>query len=419
MNKKTIGVTILFLCFIFSVPAFSQLPDSDADGVPDDEDVCPFLKGIKNNKGCPEEEKKSAAATYITQQNFDEILETICENAMPGRKAAGAIGEKTMTTFSLNGKDKNLPVTYYVAKDMKSIITHIPLSKVVTEYEEVLKYVNKLFANSSACWGAYKKIVLERPKAGQDASGIYATTQNSLFASLINERVSTTETRVQLNILKTIYPDNKKTIAPVTFPTNKKTVPVAGKPFAIVLKPGNKLIYNWSDGIQNFKFLITLKKIGSVVSYEYEITPGDNLTVFKDGLTRLRGTTTIIGTALTKPDDYYLIMQDNTNYTLNENFSSLLWISKKVHTELASAKRKTIFSINGENKGEYQFSLKDKKYPISLNGRIILAGHVEAFHKKDGLIHHTLNILDNIAFPLLLKIQTPEFSLTLHDIITQ
>ena len=52
--KKLIFIPVLFLFFILSCYiTYSQLPDSDGDGVFDNEDACPFVKGVKENKGCP------------------------------------------------------------------------------------------------------------------------------------------------------------------------------------------------------------------------------------------------------------------------------------------------------------------------------------------------------------------------------
>jgi len=38
-------------------------PDSDNDGVADKDDKCPKVKGTKKNKGCPEEVKKQDPTT--------------------------------------------------------------------------------------------------------------------------------------------------------------------------------------------------------------------------------------------------------------------------------------------------------------------------------------------------------------------
>ena len=56
------------------VPALNGCPDSDGDGVPDYKDVCPDVKGLKNMKGCPDSDGDGIA------DNEDE-----CPN-MPGKK---------------------------------------------------------------------------------------------------------------------------------------------------------------------------------------------------------------------------------------------------------------------------------------------------------------------------------------------
>ena len=45
---------LLALLITFGLISFSQTPpDDDNDSVPNSEDECPFIKGTKENKGCP------------------------------------------------------------------------------------------------------------------------------------------------------------------------------------------------------------------------------------------------------------------------------------------------------------------------------------------------------------------------------
>ncbi len=62
--------TIYLLCcfFIMSDLSAQGSPDSDKDGVPDNEDVCPFTAGSKANKGCPDENKKITTPAKVTVQ---------------------------------------------------------------------------------------------------------------------------------------------------------------------------------------------------------------------------------------------------------------------------------------------------------------------------------------------------------------
>ncbi len=50
--------------------------DTDADGVPDDEDNCPEVKGIAANGGCPEEKPKSFTYKIIQFEFNSSVLKT-------------------------------------------------------------------------------------------------------------------------------------------------------------------------------------------------------------------------------------------------------------------------------------------------------------------------------------------------------
>ncbi len=69
---------ILFLLF-FAITFFqAQTTDSDSDGIPDTEDQCPTLAGIKENYGCPETMRKNCA--YFRQKDEEAFAKFKIEN---------------------------------------------------------------------------------------------------------------------------------------------------------------------------------------------------------------------------------------------------------------------------------------------------------------------------------------------------
>lgn len=53
MRKAFFLFQLIFICLCTT----GQMPDSDGDGIYDNDDVCPFVAGTKENKGCPAEKK--------------------------------------------------------------------------------------------------------------------------------------------------------------------------------------------------------------------------------------------------------------------------------------------------------------------------------------------------------------------------
>ncbi|MCA6065885.1 hypothetical protein JI747_001760 [Chryseobacterium sp. RG1] len=69
---------ILFL-FLFAITYFqAQTIDTDSDGIPDTEDQCPTLAGIKENYGCPETMRKNCA--YFRQKDEEVFTKFKIEN---------------------------------------------------------------------------------------------------------------------------------------------------------------------------------------------------------------------------------------------------------------------------------------------------------------------------------------------------
>jgi hypothetical protein len=69
----------LLLLLLFSVSSFTQTPiDTDNDGLPDNEDLCPSIAGIKQNKGCPSQTiELTEADKKLFIKNFQTILQHI------------------------------------------------------------------------------------------------------------------------------------------------------------------------------------------------------------------------------------------------------------------------------------------------------------------------------------------------------
>ena len=142
-----------FIIIIAGNALLAQPPDSDGDGVPDSEDVCPAVKGTKANKGCPD-----AAATkttgYFAKDDFTAILDVICKSELakyrhpqvPAQQLEGVA-----TTLPQTGVNKQFPV-YYSTDGKGSFIAMLILSNQVNEFAKAVDFVQQqLLYNSSSC----------------------------------------------------------------------------------------------------------------------------------------------------------------------------------------------------------------------------------------------------------------------------
>jgi len=147
-----------FIIIIAGNVLFAQTPDSDADGVPDSEDLCPTTKGTKANKGCPDAAAGNKTTNYFAKDDFTTILDVICKSELakyrhpqvPAQQLEGIA-----TTLPHTGVNKQFPV-YYSTDGKGSFIAMLILSNQPAEFNEAVNFVQQqLLYNSSSCL-AYK-----------------------------------------------------------------------------------------------------------------------------------------------------------------------------------------------------------------------------------------------------------------------
>lgn len=134
--------------------AFAQAPDSDNDGVPDSEDVCPRVKGTKANKGCPDAAAGTKTTDYFAKDDFTTILDVICKSELakyrhpqvPAQQLEGVV-----TTLPQTGVNKQFPV-YYSTDGKGSFIAMLILTNQLSEFNKAVEFVHQqLLINSSSC----------------------------------------------------------------------------------------------------------------------------------------------------------------------------------------------------------------------------------------------------------------------------
>lgn len=215
--KKTL---LVFPALIFSLLLMAQgPPDSDGDGISDSEDVCPFTKGTKAAKGCPEE-TKPAPCTYITPASFDAVLTALCNNTTHRQVKAKLENNKNLlTSFAKNGTAQNLPV-YYKQTGPDNYTLTLALSNRPADTTTILDCINRLFRESAVCNGQYKRVQLTYTPASKRYSDVYASDGAGLFFYLENIK-SAGKYLVQLRIARVTYKETPQQVPVKSPPVNE------------------------------------------------------------------------------------------------------------------------------------------------------------------------------------------------------
>ncbi|MBL7746580.1 MAG: hypothetical protein JNM19_04085, partial [Chitinophagaceae bacterium] len=181
--KKSI---VLIQSLVFSLLLIAQgPPDTDGDGISDSEDVCPFTKGTKAAKGCPEA-VQPPSCNYISKANFEAILSAVCSNTVNRKVKAKLENNKNLLTdFSKNGIAKNLPVYYKQTKPDNYTLT-LGLSNRLADTTAILDCINSFFRESAVCNGRYNRVQLTYTPASKRYSDVYAADGAGLFFYLEN-----------------------------------------------------------------------------------------------------------------------------------------------------------------------------------------------------------------------------------------
>jgi len=199
--KKSI---VLIQSLIFSLLLMAQSPpDSDGDGISDSEDVCPFTKGTKASKGCPEA-VQPPSCNYIRKINLEAVLSAVCSNTVNRKVKAKLENNKSLLTdFPKNGTAQNLPVYYKQTKPDNYTLT-LGLSNRLADTTAILDCINSFFRESAVFNGQYKRVQLTYTPSSKRYSDVYASDGAGLFFYLENIK-SAGKYLVQLRIVRITY----------------------------------------------------------------------------------------------------------------------------------------------------------------------------------------------------------------------
>lgn len=224
MKLLLLSPAFLFLTLTGSAVHAQGPLDSDGDGVPDSEDVCPFVKGTVANKGCPAAEApKTPAPTtiFIKKELFEDILNNICNNTVQQKVKGKVVNNRVYeTSFPKNGPGNNLPV-YFEQPRKNNFTVTIGLSNNEADMEAVTVYINGLLSASRACSNGYQRAKLTWANHSKKYSDVLAYDWGGLFFTIETRQEKNTR-RVQLKIAKLLNENTPATKpAPPVTPVNE------------------------------------------------------------------------------------------------------------------------------------------------------------------------------------------------------
>lgn len=198
-------ISFLLLALVLSVPVIAQAPpDSDGDGIPDAEDVCPASKGTRSRKGCPDE--KATDPVFITAGQLEQILTGVCNNTIR-EKVIGkpAVSKLYSTSLPYTGSAANLPVYYKQVSPLNYQVL-IGLSANPADSSEALRFINDAIRRTNACDGLFRDIKLEYSVSGKHYTDVAARSDGGLFFYLEKAKPAGKQI-LQLRIYRINYAD--------------------------------------------------------------------------------------------------------------------------------------------------------------------------------------------------------------------
>ena len=269
----------VFTLLFFTNTILAQDGDADGDGVKDNDDVCPMVKGTKANRGCPEPDKpidknatntvsvsaKAKSATgnlnFITNEDFTTIMNTIWQQKQELYKDNTVQSGKNIikSTLPKTGADKQFPV-YYATNGKGRSFTYIILSINENDFKPALKIIDeRIKANASLdCFTgddflprAYE---VNMATTNDSATFIFAPSENNmqLFRMMVYKH---NPGNGQKNITLRVETASSEAVI--------KQIKLAGTPNTIFCNEINKVITESNTSFKNIKGDAITGKLGS------------------------------------------------------------------------------------------------------------------------------------------------------------
>jgi hypothetical protein len=163
------------------------------------------------------------------------------------------------------------------------------------------------------------------------------------------------------------------------------------------VKPGDILVYQLEDSGQQFDLLVTIKKFGETISFDFNI-PGRNK----------KGSVTIQSNAIKSTSAYNL----NFNNSKTASGKSSLWLSKANFRDLTGSDKQTRMDLGAGTEVFTRTSTSTQKINFKGREKIITMYNVSDNGTSGTTFFSVLNDLDN---PLIINMKG-EMKITLKEV---
>ncbi|MFN8299466.1 MAG: hypothetical protein U0T75_10190 [Chitinophagales bacterium] len=153
------------------------------------------------------------------------------------------------------------------------------------------------------------------------------------------------------------------------------------------IKPGTQLTYDVSAGGKQYKFIVTIKKLGTEIAFDWKMTEPVNKT----------GSVAMTAAAVAKADALFNYF--NGGPTVLEKETSV-WISQKLFNDIATNAQGAI-RVNGAADTVTVMSNTISEFNFNLNGNLVAVPGWELQGGSD--IKYTIDVIESAKFPLIVR----------------
>jgi hypothetical protein len=401
-----------------------------------------------------------AQGAAITKENLLQLLTAVCNNTAGNNKIREIDKTRSVTAFPKNGKEKNFEVI--LVKQMNGDeLLQVPLSNEGSDLQPIARQIQQLLKDAwlpscvlylddislipsisgdsvyfqpvQAKGTEPVELLLSRMK-GSDDKKIYVVLEIVKYARIAQATVAKDmdgdgvpdsedgcpavkgdkknkgcpaqpekkpEVKTTPATVKSAEPP--KTVVPV-----KTAVP---KENSIVIKKGTKLIYGLSNGLNSFDLTITIQEAGSKWVYDWVLTDED--------LNKNTGSVSIGSNTISNATNFKLNITDQSRLQLNGLTGVPFLLSKKLITQLKGKTGSAVFSLDGKEKLQYKNSQEASRFPLTINDKMVVLTGMEVLGIKEGLTDHHLVIASHPVWPVVMEWQSPDYTITLHEVINK
>ncbi len=157
--------------------------------------------------------------------------------------------------------------------------------------------------------------------------------------------------------------------------------------FEKAIKPGTVLTYDVSSAGKNYKFIVTIKTLGSEIAFDWKMTEPINKS----------GSVVMSANAVSKADALFNYFSGGVS---NLDKETSVWISKKLFDDI-SAKAEAPIKVNGVADTATVMSNTISEFNFNLNGNLVAVPGWELQGGSD--IKYTIDVIESTKFPIITR----------------